>query len=403
MNQRVRVTLLTVVVTTLLSLGIGGFAVQDARHASLHEVDDDLALIATMARDNSQDVLNAALFAVDSSKIDASLIFLSAGGDVAVLSESSIKEFQLPNPEQIAQSVQTPVSVHLTEPYRLRTIQMAEDDLLLIAISISDLESTWHKNFMRLLYFLFVANLLAISLSALILRYNSRRLEKDSLRRMQIFLGDAAHELRTPLTVIKGYAELLATKQFEGPQEKSRALDRVNTEVARMESLINDLLLTAELSESTRLDFAQCDLSELAQTHLSDFQVLAPERSVVSAIQSGITITASIDHLERLLQNIFTNIRRHTPVDAPVRISLSKKSKEALLVIEDGGPGLPEEAYAKPIQEFERFDRSRSRDSGGSGLGMSIMAAIVKEHKGTLTLGKSDLGGLRLTINLPAK
>ena len=114
-------------------------------------------------------------------------------------------------------------------------------------------------------------------------------------------------------------------------------------------------------------------------------------------------IKASGDHIDRMVQNIFSNIKRHTPASAPVLVQLKSKGKEVHLRIEDGGPGLPEDAYNKASYEFERFDRSRSRDTGGSGLGLSIIAAIVKEHSGSISLSKSSLGGLAIFIQLPIK
>ena len=196
---------------------------------------------------------------------------------------------------------------------------------------------------------------------------------------------------------------MLASKKFDAPEDRERALLRIDTEVKRMESLINDLLLTAELSESTHLDFSECDLTELLATHIQDFKVLSPAHEVTSLIEDGVKIQGSIDHLERLIQNIFSNIRRHTSDEVDVKISLKKIGKNAVMTFEDAGPGLPPEAYKKSILEFERFDRSRSRLSGGSGLGMSIMAAVVKEHRGALELSQSDLGGLSTKITLPIK
>ena len=91
---------------------------------------------------------------------------------------------------------------------------------------------------------------------------------------------------------------------------------------------------------------------------------------------------------------------RHTPADASVAISLKTKGKKVTLVIEDGGPGLPDSAYRSEIEAMNRFDPSRSRDRGGSGLGLSIIAAIVQEHNGKLELRKSDLGGLAVVVEL---
>ena len=99
-----------------------------------------------------------------------------------------------------------------------------------------------------------------------------------------------------------------------------------------------------------------------------------------------------------MLANAFGNIRRHTPTDAPVQISLTSSSGEIHLAIADGGPGLPTRAYVEGRQHFQRFDKSRSRETGGSGLGMSIMSGIITEHGGSLELGVSKLGGLLLEI-----
>jgi K+-sensing histidine kinase KdpD len=100
------------------------------------------------------------------------------------------------------------------------------------------------------------------------------------------------------------------------------------------------------------------------------------------------------------MQNILNNISLHTPTDAPVKIGLSRSGKKLSLVIEDGGPGLPETSYRDGIELINRFDTSRSRETGGSGLGLSIIAAIVHEHGGTLSLRKSALGGLAVEVTL---
>jgi signal transduction histidine kinase len=121
---------------------------------------------------------------------------------------------------------------------------------------------------------------------------------------------------------------------------------------------------------------------------------------VTIEIEDGISCLGSADHLRRLMQNILNNISRHTPVDAPVRIQLSRNGKKSFLRIEDGGPGLPESSYRDGIELLNRFDSSRSRETGGSGLGLSIIAAIVHEHGGTLAMRKSALGGLAVEVTL---
>jgi signal transduction histidine kinase len=243
------------------------------------------------------------------------------------------------------------------------------------------------------------------SIAALLLffyfRRTNRRNETASLARMQEFLGDASHELRTPLTVIKGYVEMLSKDQLKEAADKKRAFDRVGNEIHRMETLVQDLLLLAELGESGARDIEKLDLSEILTAHGTDFITLNPSRNVTLGIAQGITVEASRDYLARFIQNALTNIVRHTDSDVAVNISLMARGKSAELIIEDAGHGLPESAYRDDIRSLNRFDKSRSRENGGSGLGMSIMSAVIQKLGGTFSLRKSSLGGLAIVVELP--
>jgi two-component system OmpR family sensor kinase len=225
-------------------------------------------------------------------------------------------------------------------------------------------------------------------------------IEERAAKKMQEFIGDASHELRTPLTVIKGYVELLSGVRMIDPIQRVRAYGRVQSEILRMESLISDILFLAEFGESRIAEPEDFDLSELVNEHLTDFVRLNPSRLVSKAVGDGIRLEGLKDHMARLLTNAFGNISGHTPADAPVRVTLRQVNGEVALDIEDGGPGLEEDVYRNGIQGFQRFDKSRSREDGGSGLGMSIIFTIVREHGGSVSLRKSDLGGLDLHVRL---
>ena len=216
---------------------------------------------------------------------------------------------------------------------------------------------------------------------------------------MQEFLGDAAHELRTPLTVIKGYAELLERNKLEGDRQL-QAFTRLNSEIKRMESLIADLLILAELGEENGGEFAALDLSQLLSESVDDFAVVASGHAIELLIDKDVVLDGSEKYLQRFIVNALTNIRVHAPADVPLRITL-KGGRDIKLIIEDGGAGLPADSYGEKIQGLKRFDRSRSRETGGSGLGLSIMNAVVERHKGVLTLRESDLGGLAIEVQLP--
>lgn len=194
---------------------------------------------------------------------------------------------------------------------------------------------------------------------------------------------------------------MLSKNQLTQESDKTRAFERVGTEINRMESLVRDLLLLAELGESGTRDVEVIDLSEIVKAHGTDFLTLNPGRSVLLSIEPEIFIDASRDYMARFIQNALTNILRHTAKDAAVKISLSRNGRSAQLMIEDAGPGLPESAYKEDIRSLNRFDKSRSRDHGGSGLGMSIMSAVITKLEGTFSLRKSALGGLAIVVELP--
>ncbi len=220
-------------------------------------------------------------------------------------------------------------------------------------------------------------------------------IEARSVEAMQQFVGDASHELRTPLTVIKGYNELLTNPSINDEQ-RERAVERVRREIDRMDLLVADLLLSAEVREAPKHLNTRVELSALVEARVEEFRNDHPDRVVTFEPTGGLVVRGREDLLERLLVNSFSNIVRHTQKDTAVRVSLRSENSRAVLIVEDAGGGLPE--YGVRPQRFRRFDQSRSRETGGSGLGMSIMADIAEGLGGSMTTSKSPLGGLALTF-----
>ena len=401
MKQRgLRYLFASAIITTALSLLIGGFATISVKNSEIAVIDSQLNTIADFVRQNSDAPVSAALDSAAEQDFNVTIALVSASGELTIINESQLNLRIPPTESVINNSLQKAVTVDIQEGYRLISLNISGGDRLLIADSLRTANETFIENQKRLVLFTFLADLVAIALSYLVIRRNNRKLQADSLARMQSFLADASHELRTPLTVIKGYSEMLAKGQISTESDRQRAFDRVNSEIVRMENLIHDLLLLAELGETTSTIREEVDLSELLISHSRDFQTLHPQRTVTIEIEDGVSFLGSIDHLRRLIQNILNNVSRHTPVDAPVRIKLSRNGKKSLILIEDGGPGLPETSYRDGIELLNRFDSSRSRETGGSGLGLSIIAAIVHEHGGTLALRRSTLDGLAVEITL---
>ena len=400
-SSSTRISFVTIFLLTLITIGVGGFSVLHSQNSEIHKVDASLNFVAQSAYENPLQPVSAALYAFEQSSLDITLTFLTHDGQETIINESSPTYLGAPDFPIVEDATRKPLRIPGPSPFRLRAVLVEGGDYILIAESTEAIDANFRSNLGSLALFTFALDSIASLILFLYFRRINRRDESASLARMQEFLGDASHELRTPLTVIKGYVEMLSKGQLIQDSDKARAFDRVGTEITRMESLVRDLLLLAELGESGARDIEDIDFSEIIKAHGTDFTTLNPQRKVTMAIADDISIEASRDYISRFIQNALANIVRHTAPDDAVNISLLKQGKNAQLVIEDAGPGLPESAYKEDIRSLTRFDKSRSRDKGGSGLGMSIMSAVIQKLEGTLSLRKSELGGLAIVVVLP--
>jgi signal transduction histidine kinase len=380
MSNRTRQLISTALITSVLSILIGGFAVVSTYRSEIAIIDKHLNQVESDIRVNPLDAVSIALLSIEQNNFDLTLGFATPTGEVTILRES----------------VGTPLD---GPDLRIRHVPIPEGDELIIASSLVDINRSLDLNLWKLLIFIILANILASIATSLLSRSGALAQERAQRQKMQEFLGDAAHELRTPMTVVKGYAELLKGKQLD-PERESAAFDRLNSELKRMDFLIGDLLMLAQLGEEGNIDFESIDLAELVRENISDFKEIAPTHPLTTQIDENVLLIGSEKYLRRFIQNALTNIRLHTPASTPVRVSI-KADKQIIMIIEDAGPGLPAESYGEKIRGLKRFDRSRSRDTGGTGLGMSIMNAVIERHKGTFTLRKSELGGLAIEVHLP--
>ena len=396
-----RISLVTVLLLTLITTVLGGFSVLHSQSSDFKKVDESLNLVARSALENPEQPVAAALYAIERSNLDITLTFLTQYGEETIISKSTLKYSGAPDLPTVNLATTSAIDIDGKSPFRFISVMVEGGDFILIARSTAEIRSNFNSNIQSLAFFTFGIDLIAALLLLLFFRRVSAREESASLARMQEFLGDASHELRTPLTVVKGYVEMLSKNQLTESSDRERAFNRVGTEIVRMETLVQDLLLLAELGESGTRDVEIIDLSEILISHGMDFTTLYPKRNVSLSITDGIHVEASRDYLARFIQNALTNIVRHTSEEVAVRISLSLHGKNVHLTIEDAGKGLPDSAYRDDIRSFNRFDKSRSRDNGGSGLGMSIMSAVIHKLDGKLSLRKSSLGGLAIMVELP--
>ncbi|TCO20528.1 two-component system OmpR family sensor kinase [Kribbella steppae] len=224
---------------------------------------------------------------------------------------------------------------------------------------------------------------------------------RQSEDRMRRFVADASHELRTPLTSIRGFAEL---SRQRGDAVDSDTMRRIEDEAKRMGLLVDDLLLLARLDQQRPLKMEPVDLLPVAADALHNAQAVQPDRDISLKILPGSeapVVAGDEARLRQVLGNLVSNALHHTPPEAPITVSVGTRDGEAILEVSDTGPGLTEEQKARVFERFYRADSARARATGGSGLGLSIVAALVAAHRGRVTVTDTDPHGATFTIHLP--
>jgi len=401
LSSTARLRIVTVATAILLTAGIGTFVAETNYRNTLGNLDSAISTTINEAHLAPGQELSAALVHIDQFSLDLSLYLLSRDGSATTVREATTELVQKLTATDVRRATRGLISGKGRTDYRLGAVEISGGDYLVVAGSSHSALVALQSNLRAVGSITALTSILTFLLLSLYLRRLKRRDDEDTLQRMRSFLGDASHELRTPLTVIKGYVEMLSKGQMSEAADQARAFNRVNTEIGRMETLIHDLLLLAELGESAQRENEIIELSQKLSAYADDFIALNPSRQVQIDIESGIYVEGVRDFLVRFIQNGLNNISRHTEMNVPVRISLVRNGRYGVLTIEDGGKGLPEGAYRESVQSLTRFDASRSRESGGSGLGMSIMAAVVTRLGGEMRLRKSSLGGLAVIAELP--
>ena len=230
----------------------------------------------------------------------------------------------------------------------------------------------------------------------------SEQSARASEERMRRFVADASHELRTPLTSIRGFAELYRQGAVTEPKEVTRLLRRVEDEATRMGLLVDDLLLLARLDQERPLSFTPVDLLTVAADVVHDARAVAPDRTIDLDVDNQPPIVLGDEaRLHQVVANLVMNAVRHTPPDTDVQVRLASRSGRALIAVVDHGPGLSAQARERVFERFYRVDSSRTRDAGGSGLGLSIVSALVAAHGGSVSVEETTGGGATFIVALP--
>jgi two-component system OmpR family sensor kinase len=260
-------------------------------------------------------------------------------------------------------------------------------------------------------------------------REESEAAAHQSEERMRRFIADASHELRTPLTAIRGFAEYyrqrggLARHRLGSvaeaaptagltPDDLDRIMQRVEKEAARMGLLVEDLLLLARLDQQRPLARNPIDLLSLAADAVHDARMLAPARTISLTVQPGAAFLVVGDEprLRQVIGNLMSNALTHTPDGTPIEVSIGsgvldprvKNPAPAIFLdVIDHGPGMTTDQANRVFERFYRADQARTRTTGGSGLGLSIVSSLMTAHGGVASVRTAPGRGATFRVTLP--
>lgn len=233
------------------------------------------------------------------------------------------------------------------------------------------------------------------------------RIEEDvtarasSEARLRQFVADASHELRTPLATIVGYAELYRMGGLVESDQLDDAMRRTEQEARRMASLVEDLLNLARLDQGRPLQFGPVDLASVLDDTVRDCRAVEPDRPVSYDGPDRLVVQGDEALVRQVFTNLIGNVRMHTPSDTPVHLRLRTEDQWAIVDVADEGPGMDHETAARAFERFYRSDTARARSTGGSGLGLSIVAGVVAAHHGHVAISPTPGGGTTVSVALP--
>lgn len=243
---------------------------------------------------------------------------------------------------------------------------------------------------------------LSLALNRMVSRLTDAIAERDRQHeRLRQFVADAGHELRTPLTAIGGYVQLYQSGAAAQGEKLDRAMDRIGSENARLAKLVDDLMVLSRLDEEVGGDRELVELTQLAQDAVDDAEVADSTHPVALHATRPVTVVANEGQLRQVLVNLLTNARVHTPQGTAIDVSVDVDQGWAVMRVRDHGPGIPAEHRQKVFDRFYRADPSRSRATGGSGLGLSIVSSIVAAHGGLIRLESEEGQGTTVEVRLP--
>ncbi|HYV01147.1 MAG TPA: HAMP domain-containing sensor histidine kinase, partial [Actinomycetota bacterium] len=181
----------------------------------------------------------------------------------------------------------------------------------------------------------------------------------------------------------------------------AKSMSRIEAEASRMGVLVDDLLLLARLDQGRPLERERVDLARIAEDAAESARAIDSGRPISVDVEGPASVVGDEGRLRQVLDNLLDNTRVHTPKGTPVRVKIRRADGELVLTVADEGPGLSPEVAMRVFERFYRGDPTRSRGTGGAGLGLSIVSAIVEAHAGKVSATSSNGAGTTFEVRLP--
>lgn len=222
----------------------------------------------------------------------------------------------------------------------------------------------------------------------------------ESENKLRRFVAGASHELRTPITAIRGFSELHRQGAVTGEKETSELIGRIENESKRMGSLVEDLLLLARLDQAREMDSKPVDINKVVEDAVISARAAGPNHPVTFNTSGDEIFTLGDEvRIHQVVANLLANARAHTPAGTPITVSVQSTDAGVEVSVADKGPGLIAEDQKRIFERFYRADSSRVRTGAdGSGLGLSIVDAVMRAHGGRVSVQSTPGEGAVFTL-----
>ncbi|WP_462412803.1 sensor histidine kinase [Neobacillus sp. Marseille-QA0830] len=222
---------------------------------------------------------------------------------------------------------------------------------------------------------------------------------QENLKKQSQFVSDASHELKTPLTVIKSYANFLRRHGLEDREMADEAIQAIHSEATRIQKMTETFLELATLEKENVLEITEVNLVSLCQDILKQLKNVYKREIILHYDESPILIHADELKIKQVIIILLDNAIKYS--HDKIEVLLDRNENYAMVHIKDYGIGIPEEEINHIFDRFYRVDKARSRETGGTGLGLHIARSIIKLHKGEIKINSKEGTGTKVELILP--